>query len=615
MRGLRITALRRSIFAKFVVSFMLAGLLPLSALGYFLMNAYFQQSERFNANNLEQMTLYLAKNAGQLMNGYNDISKLMYDVNWYPALSQAARGNQSSVIDNWLSYVIGSDPYIENAYFVPQTSREIWMRSRRAEPAGEGKIPLEELTSELKLRPKEIEISPARAEKGTGRPDRQVITFARNLLDTSTLLEGRPKVLGVFLFDVNVDAFDELIEGLDLGVRDRIVLTDRQGNVVYGNDRALIGREMTAEQAAREADGRGSRVMAQPVNDSGQMLLGTYYRTNFLGTVGRFKGLVIATGAACLALLLLLSLVLSRRFSQPIRAIMQKLSRMESGDLDVSLPVRSQDELGQLTRGMNRMAEQLGRFIQEAYVAELKQKQAELGALKSQIRPHYLYNTLEVIRMSAVSRDDMPVADMIHSLSNQLAYVLDNGENLVTLDEELANVRDYFHLIEARYEDLVSLEIAVGDGVSTEWGVLKLSMQPLLENAVQHGILPKESNGRIRLEVLPEEPGTLAIRVIDDGIGMDEARLAALHRKLEQSEEKRSKPSGGRGLKNVHDRLRALYGERYGLTVDSYPQLGTSVQIRMPIIREFDRDRYSKRLESGRRTSCDRRGGVTWADR
>lgn len=589
MLGFRLTALKRSIFAKFVVSFLLAGILPLSALGYFLMNAYFAQSERFNLNNLEQMTFYLTQNTGQLLNNYNEISKSMYDANGYPDLSQAARGNQIPVIDNWLSYVISSNPYIENAYFVPQSSREVLSRSRRAKSFDAAKFPLAELTRELKQNPKGIQMSPAHGEAYFSSSNRQVVTFSRYLLDTSTLLDDHLTVLGVFLFDVNIEVFDELISGLELEANDKIIVTDTFGKVMYSNNRMLIGQTQTVEMAQKEGEKRNAQLIVRRIAGTNQLLIGSYSRSGFLAQLTRFKVLVVLIVSVCLLLLTLLSLGLSRRFSQPIRDIKRKLARMESGDLDGALPVRSPDEIGQLTRGVNRMSDQLGRFIQEAYVAEIRQKQSELNALKSQIRPHYLYNTLEVIRMSAVSRDDEPVADMIHALSNQLAYVLDYGKSLVTIGEELANVRDYFHLIQVRYEELASLEIQLAPGIQEEWGILKLSVQPLVENAVQHGILPKESAGHVRLEISLEEPDVLSICVIDDGIGMDERQTDELSRRLGHRErpEDSGKPASV-GLKNVHDRLQSLYGSSFGLSFDSYPLLGTSVQIRMPVIRAVD---------------------------
>lgn len=115
--------------------------------------------------------------------------------------------------------------------------------------------------------------------------------------------------------------------------------------------------------------------------------------------------------------------------------------------------------MGRLANGFNRMVERLKEFINEAYINEIKRKQAELNALKSQIRPHYLYNTLEVIRMSALANGDRKVADMIHSLSDQLQYVIDYGDESVKLEQELEHLRHYFHLIEVRFDNQISLQV------------------------------------------------------------------------------------------------------------------------------------------------------------
>jgi two-component system sensor histidine kinase YesM len=121
---------------------------------------------------------------------------------------------------------------------------------------------------------------------------------------------------------------------------------------------------------------------------------------------------------------------------------MKQMKKVESGNLDVRVNIKSKDEVGKLASGFNQMVERLKTFINEAYIAEIKQKQTELNALKSQIRPHYLYNTLEVIRMSAVYNDDNEVADMIQVLSNQMKYVIDYGEEIVTISTELSNLND-----------------------------------------------------------------------------------------------------------------------------------------------------------------------------
>ncbi|CAH1209604.1 Sensor histidine kinase RcsC [Paenibacillus plantiphilus] len=596
MRWFPNDAMKRSIFVKFVFSFVLVGFMPLIVLGYFLMDAYFTQSERFNINNLEQMSLYIAKNSSQILTDYNDISKMMYDVNWYDRLSQAARGNRNHSIDNWLVFALSSDPYIENAYFIPQSSMEIIHRSRRAKQFVPGQFPYADLTSELERNPKGLYLYPAHQETYFVNSNRLVMTFSRNLIDKSTLLNEHPTVLGTFIYDVSVDNFNAISSELHLSPNDEIMILSDDHIVNYSNNEQRIGTSVSLEEERSAAEKDNRHLIAMDIAGTDQKLVGSYARTGFLATIEPFKFLVIVVASVCMLFLLLLAIVFSRRFSRPIREIIKQMRKMESGDFNVALPVKSQDELGLLNRGMNRLADQLNRFIEEAYAAELRQKQSELNALKSQIRPHYLYNTLEVIRMSAVSQGAMPVADMIHVLSNQLQYVLDYGESMVTLEEEVANVRNYFDLIQVRFEERVGLQIHIGSEVSMKWGVPKLSIQPLVENAVLHGILKKREGGQIRLQIEAEDGNLLSIWIIDDGVGMDEQQLGSLRERLEQGQgaARRNGKQTGIGLKNVHDRIQSLFGGDGGIHLESTPSRGTTIQIRIPIVREIDR--YAKRI-------------------
>jgi two-component system sensor histidine kinase YesM len=174
--------------------------------------------------------------------------------------------------------------------------------------------------------------------------------------------------------------------------------------------------------------------------------------------------------------------------------------------------------------------------------------------------------------------------------------VLDYGENIVELRRELQNVEDYFDLIQVRYEDRVNLLMKVDSDVSLDWGILKLSIQPFIENAVQHGILPKDDGGRISLEIAQEDGDALSIRIIDDGVGMNAEKVQELNQTLNG----KLFVGGGKqiGLKNVHDRVQSLFGHSFGIVINSIPNVGTSVHIRLPIIKEVDNP-YAKRNTSG----------------
>jgi two-component system sensor histidine kinase YesM len=286
---------------------------------------------------------------------------------------------------------------------------------------------------------------------------------------------------------------------------------------------------------------------------------------------------LIAIGI-CSAVLIGMGVWFSRRLSKPIRSVIKQMVRVESGNLDMAPLPGGLDEIGRLSHGFNRMVDRLKTFIEEAYVAQIKQKQTELNALKSQIRPHYLYNTLEVIRMNAVASDADEVGDMILSLSKQLKYVIDYGEEGVAIRRELEHLHHYFSIIKVRFENRIELQCEIAEEVDLDGEILKLSLQPLVENAVQHGILPKGGKGTVRVTIDQAE-NRLVVTVYDDGVGIGPAELEELTAKLNAHES----TSRSIGMKNVHERIKALYGLEYGLSIRSRQSLGTSVRMVLPI--------------------------------
>lgn len=280
----------------------------------------------------------------------------------------------------------------------------------------------------------------------------------------------------------------------------------------------------------------------------------------------------------CAIAMIIMGVWFSRRLAAPIRNLIKQMAIVESGNLDTQMVVNSNDEMGRLSHGFNRMVERLQAYIDEAYVAQIKQKQTELNALKSQIRPHYLYNTLEVIRMNAVDKDNDEVADMILSLSNQLKYVIDYGEDRVSIRQELEHLRDYFYIISVRYENKFELVVDLSPEVDLNWYILKLSLQPIVENAIQHG-LRSQGRGTVGLTIEKKDE-MLLVTIYDDGIGMSKEKVQQLAETLEEP----SSPSKNVGLKNVHERIRTVYGAEYGVSISSREHIGTSILLLLPIV-------------------------------
>ena len=286
---------------------------------------------------------------------------------------------------------------------------------------------------------------------------------------------------------------------------------------------------------------------------------------------------ILCSGAAiCIA-----ASRLAHTITDPLGDMMEQMNRMERGELHVNIAVDSNDEIGVLAKRFNKMSSELQNYINRCYVAQINEKEAELNALKSQVAPHFLNNTLEAIRMMAVDENAPKSAEMIEALSQQMRYTIGTARDLVPLKLEIAFIRQYILLMNYRYEDCARLEIE--DFGMGEAMIPKLSIQPLVENAFKYGIKPKGKPGVILITVECND-GDIEITVMDDGLGMPPDRVKKLMKALEQESPGVIENYNwkGTGLKNVHDRLRMLYGQPYGVTMTSREGVGTAVCIRIP---------------------------------
>lgn len=293
---------------------------------------------------------------------------------------------------------------------------------------------------------------------------------------------------------------------------------------------------------------------------------------------------IFVIGSFCILMFLYESLL--RRFREPVKKLEAGMNEIQKGNFSARVDVEREDEIGVLAKGLNQMAEELEAYIHRVYVAEIRQREAELDALKSQIKPHYLYNTLDVIRMMALEHDDEQTAGMVESLSRQLKYLIGYNSDLVPLSRELDNIREYFRIMKVRYENRICLEIDVEDQIA-ECSIIKLSLQPIVENAVKHGLRPKKGEGSVRIEAFVDED-LLEITVMDDGVGMSEETLEKLQNALESDEIGEKQEDGWHhvGLKNAYDRIKKNFGEEYGLEIMSSEGIGTVVTMHLPVIRE-----------------------------
>lgn len=273
----------------------------------------------------------------------------------------------------------------------------------------------------------------------------------------------------------------------------------------------------------------------------------------------------------CFLLVYLSSRVFSRRIVYRIEALRENMKTVAQGRLEVTVTSDSQDEIGEMTKDFGKMVEKIDKLIQENYASELKSKQSEMKALQAQINPHFLYNSLSLINWRALRIHATDISEMAQLLSSFYRTCLNKGKNLITVADELLNVRSYTKIQLIMHSDSFDVKYHVDETLSG-CHMPNLMLQPLVENAIVHGIENKE-DGRGRITIICErEESDIIFRVEDNGVGIAEAAVFSLL----------SQDSKGYGLKNVHERAQILYGDSYGLTIESSIGKGTKISLRLP---------------------------------
>ncbi|WP_438432781.1 histidine kinase [Gorillibacterium sp. sgz500922] len=298
----------------------------------------------------------------------------------------------------------------------------------------------------------------------------------------------------------------------------------------------------------------------------------------------RLFGFGIASFALGTLLTVSLALTLSRSVTEPVNELMVAAERVSEGELDIALPERrTNDELGSLYQSIRRMLLELRRSTEQS--RELHEKEQlvqtlELQTLRSQIQPHFLFNTLNVLSKLALLEQAEQTSGLIVSLSNLLRYNLQTLDRPVTVRDEIKQVRDYIAIQKARFRDRIRFELDFDEAV-LDRAMPSLIMQPLVENACSHGVADLEQGAVISVSAGQDEAGNAVLTVSDNGKGMaEETRLALLN--PESPDPLPSRPSTGLGTRNVFRRLALVYNRRDLVAIESAPGRGTRIQLTIP---------------------------------
>ena len=287
----------------------------------------------------------------------------------------------------------------------------------------------------------------------------------------------------------------------------------------------------------------------------------------------------LALCAAILVLILILTISLTKTITSsvtgPIRALCGATREVAKGNFSPA-EIESGDEIQVLTKSFNEMTEEIRYLVENIKKEQRNLRDTELKLLQAQINPHFLYNTLDAIVWMAEGGQDKEVVAMVTALSEFFRTTLSEGKDYITIREEESHIRSYLSIQEFRYADILEYEIDV-DPALYDYTILKLTLQPLVENALYHGIKNKRGGGKIFVKGY-EEDGVICLAVEDNGTGMTPEELAQLNRKIN----KEGASERGFGLGNVNERIRLNYGPQYGITFASEKGVGTRAVVRIP---------------------------------
>ena len=421
-------------------------------------------------------------------------------------------------------------------------------------------------------------------QRTSSSANRTVVSVVRKTASFDTGYKNR----GLLYFNVELSDFVSLTDSLNLYPdMETVILTDT-GRVIHDSSGSIteqtgniaLLRECTSEQPIT-LDGK--KYMAVPVTmkDPGWSICSLIPWSVYTADIRGYTVYSLILGMLVFIAGFIMTWIMSARISAPAEELSRTMKSVRSGNIRQHASVISSDEIGELSATFNTMLDRINLLIEQEYQLKVKQQDAQMKALQAQINPHFLYNILQSIA-SIASLNHLPeISVMANSLGKMMRYSIKTEENTTTLDDELIHVAHYLEIQKIRFKNQLDYSIDSCEAYG-RYPLLKLTLQPLVENAVMHGFTGDHQKLFIYIHVYQE--GTyLVIEISDDGAGMTEDVLAKVRRSLSDSSTGfYSDSQQSIGLANVYTRLKLCYQRQAVLDVDSEPEVGTVISLKLP---------------------------------
>lgn len=400
---------------------------------------------------------------------------------------------------------------------------------------------------------------------------------------TKAILDEKGDVIGVVLIDMKLDVVENIINSAILGKSGFLYVVEADGDMVYAPINSLVYRissSVIRNEGAINIKSEQYKIINRLSEYTGWYVVGVFPTNETMDIILKVLIYFILYAAIILIVAIFLSGYLSRTLTKPISILRSLMARAEEGELDVQFDIKYNDEIGMLGQSFNKMIEAIKNLIGQVYTAQKNKREAELKAFQAQIKPHFLYNTLDTINWMAIEQGSEDISKMITDLTNLFRISLSKGNEIISLENEILHVQSYLDIQMVRYEKQFEYKLEL-DAQIKHLRVLKLILQPIVENAIYHGIKENKRKGFIHISVNIVNNQLIFI-VADNGLGIEGARLTELKEVLAGKEYRTD--DFGIGMVNVNERLRLNFGNDYGIKIESERQKGTTVTICHPMI-------------------------------
>lgn len=411
-----------------------------------------------------------------------------------------------------------------------------------------------------------------------------------SLSRTVELTKNGVSMLGVLLVDMNYSSIEQLLEKANTDTSgDYVYLMAPDGEIIYHPKQNLIHMGLYQENSLKAAEyedttvketfqGEKRLVTVKTISYTGWKLVSVVPMRSFSMGMTGMRNLVVLLVALTVLAAVILNQMVSARISKPLRRLNDSVKEWESGNMDPDIYIGGSMEVEHLGKTLRSTVEQIRQLMDDIVIEQEEKRKSELDALQSQINPHFLYNTLDsIVWMITGERYDDAVF-MITQLASLFRISLSKGKTVIRIEDELKHAQNYMNIQKIRYKNSFEVDFDIEPEI-LDGCIVKLVLQPLLENAIYYGMEFMDGEGEIHVRGYRKEDDVY-LEVEDNGLGMPEEEAA----ELLNGEERPHKRGSGVGLINVHSRLRLRFGEEYGLIVHSCPDEGMLVQIHIPYV-------------------------------